>query len=152
MNRRRGAALIEFAIGLPFALMLFIGISDFTGYFWQQVRMEEVARWVHGRMAPTLDGYARADRETMARLALDLQAEAQKDLAMSDLRVTLSRHYACPLPTGGEKKLTDAAQLCDGERVYLRVVSDRDVAPLFAPLRQLGYPRTSFSRHFLRIR
>jgi hypothetical protein len=151
-NRRRGAALMEFAMALPFAITLFLGIGDFVVYFWQQTRMEELARLTSAKIAPALAGYAAADTDTLARAARTLQETVRTESGQNAVSIQISRHYACPLPNGSEKNLTSSPQLCDGERVYLRVASDQAVTPLFGPLRLLGYPQTAFSRHFLRIR
>ena len=149
---RRGAALVEFAMGLPIALTIFIGLSDLSVYFWSQTQMEEVSRMAAARIAPDVAAYASADEKGLAELALSVREFVRRDSGRPELNVALTRHFACPLPDGKEKNLTAEPQLCDGERVYLRVVSDRAVAPLLGPLRLLGFPQTAFSRHVIRIR
>lgn len=151
-RRQRGAALLEFAMGLPFALTIFIGISDLSVYFWFQTQMEEVARMAAARVAPDLPAYATATEKGLAEFAIAVRDSVRRDSGHPEIDVTLTRHFACPLPDGKQKNLTTEPQLCDGERVYLRVVSDRAVAPLLGPLRLLGYPKTAFSRHVIRIR
>ncbi|MBI2685295.1 MAG: pilus assembly protein [Acidobacteria bacterium] len=148
----RGAALIEFAIALPFTLTLFIGIGDFTAYFWSQTQMEEVARLALSRIVPALDGYASADAGSFEKYENTIQESLRRETGRKELAIKLSRHYACPLPSGAEQNLFTEPQLCQGERVYLRVASDQPVAPLLAPLRLIGYPSRAFSRHVIRIR
>ena len=151
-RKQRGAALLEFAMALPFALTLFVGISDFSVYFWSQTRMEEIARLTVNRMTPGLTGYATATDAALTQLSRSLEETIRRDSGVADVSLALSRHFACPLADGKEKNLTVEPQLCEGERVYLRVASDRAVAPLLGPLRLLGYPKTAFSRHFIRVR
>ena len=151
-GRQRGAALLEFAVALPFALTIFLGISDFSVYFWSQTQMEEVARFAANRIAPDLPVYAAATDTSLAEFARTLQDAVRKDSGRPEVTVALSRHFACPLADGKEKNVTAEPQLCEGERVYLRVVSDRAVAPLLGPLRLLGFPKTAFSRHVIRVR
>lgn len=151
-RRRRGAALLEFAIALPFALTLFLGISDFSIYFWSQTRMEEIARLTVSRMTPGLPGYASASDAALTQFTRSLEETIRRDSGVADVSLALSRHFACPLADGKEKNVTAEPQLCEGERVYLRVVSDRAVAPLLGPLRLLGFPKTAFSRHVIRVR
>ena len=154
MNRRRqrGAALLEFAMALPFALTLFLGISDFSIYFWSQTRMEEIARLTVSRMMPGLAGYAFASDAALTQLTRSLEETIRRESGVADVTLGLSRQFACPLADGKEKNVTAEPQLCEGERVYLRVVSDRAVAPLLGPLRLLGFPKTAFSRHVIRVR
>lgn len=151
-GRRHGAALLEFAMALPFALTIFLGISDFSLYFWSQTRMEDLARIAVTRMTPGLGGYANVSDTALAEFARSLESTVRRDSGVNDVSLALSRHFACPLADGREKKLTAEPQLCEGERVYLRVASDRAVTPLLGPLRLLGYPKTAFSRHFIRVR
>lgn len=151
-RRQQGAALLEFAMALPFALTLFLGLSDFSLYFWKQTRMEEAARLTAAKIAPALDGYAAADGPSLSLFSRTLEETVRQESGFANLRLSLSRHYACPLTDGAEKILTAEPQLCPGERVYLRVASDQPVAPLLAPLRLLGFPQTAFSRHFVRLR
>jgi Flp pilus assembly protein TadG len=151
-GRQRGAALLEFAVALPFALTIFLGISDFSVYFWSQTQMEEVARFAANRIAPDLPAYAAATDKALEELAHSLQDAVRKDSGRPEVTVALSRQFACPLADGKEKNVTAEPQLCEGERVYLRVVSDRAVAPLLGPLRLLGFPKTAFSRHVVRVR
>ena len=151
-DRRRGAALLEFAVALPFALTVFLGISDFSVYFWSQTQMEEVARFAASRIAADLPAYAAATGPSLTESARILEESVRRDSGRPEVTVALSRHFACPLADGKEKNLTAEPQLCEGERVYLRVVADRAVAPLLGPLRLLGYPKTAFSRHVVRVR
>lgn len=151
MNRRRGAALLEFAMALPFALTLFVGIGDFSVYFWRQVQMEELARGVHRSITAAANTYAAADTSAFESLARAAEAEVRRLSDNPGLSVRLSRHYACPQVDGNESELSDRAVLCPGERTYLRVQTEQPVAPLLAPLRALGYPATAFSRHVLRL-
>ena len=151
-RRERGAALLEFAMALPFALTLFLGISDFSVYFWLQAQMEETARHTAGKIAPSLDGYATADATALSSMEHSLAESVRRETGAPELAISLSRHYACPSADGSEKNLTAEPQLCPGERVYLRVASDRAVTPLLGPLRLLGFPKTAFSRHFIRLR
>ena len=151
-RKNRGAVLLEFAVALPFALTLFIGIADFSAYFWRQTQMEEVARIAVARMTPALGGYAAADAETLHRFTLSLQEDVRGDSGLPNLTVELTRQYACPLTSGADQELTSEPQLCTGERVYLRVASHYAVEPLLGPLRSMGFPETAFSRHVIRIR
>jgi hypothetical protein len=151
-QRQTGGAILEFAIALPFALSVFLGIGDFSIYFWRQVQMEEVARIALATVVPSRDGYANADSDALHRFEQVLQNAVRAETGDGTVRIHLSHHYACPLPNGTEKSLTASPQLCAGERVYLRMAGDRAVSPLFGPLRLLGYPSTAFTRHFVRLR
>jgi hypothetical protein len=148
---QRGAALLEFAVALPFSLMLFVGIGDFSAYFWHQTQMEEAARMTAARIAPALAGYAAADAEALHRYAQVLQDEVRKESGVRKMTIALSRDYACPLPSGAEQKATPESRQCKDERVYLRIASDDPVEPLLGPLRALGFPKTAFSRHVVRL-
>ena len=150
--KERGAALIEFAVALPFALILFIGIGDFSVYFWRQNQMEEAARLTASKIAPALAEYASADAETLHRFSQSLQEEVRKESGVTGMTVALTRHYACPLASGAERELTAEPKQCSSERAYLRVVSDDPMEPLLGPLRAFGFPKTAFSRHVMRIR
>lgn len=152
MNRRRGAALLEFAMALPFALTLFVGISDFTIYFWRQVQMEEIARGLHQRIAATPAAYSAATAGELDGLARTMEADARRWSGAPQLAVQFSRHYACPQAGGQETGMAASPLPCADQRVYLRVQAEQPVAPLFAPLRALGYPAAAFSRHVLRLR
>lgn len=155
MNRhrgRRGAALMEFAMALPFALTLFIGIADFSVYFWRQTQMEEVARFTAAQIGPLATGYLAADEAGLQRYARLLESDAQAAFARKNLRIGLSRQYACPLPTGAEESLSPDPRGCPAERVYLRVTGDENLEPILRPLRAMGYPKSSFWRHVIRLR
>lgn len=151
-RRQRGAALLEFAMGLPVALFVFVGIGDFAAYFWHQVRMEEAARATVARISPNLDGYAASSADALPGFAQTLQVAIRQESGLDRFSVTLSRHYACPTPTGTEQLVSPEPQLCSGERVYLRIATDHPVEPLLGPLRWIGYPKSAFSRHMIRIR
>ena len=114
--------------------------------------MEELARIVLATVVPSRDGYADANRDTLDRFERVLQNAVHAETGDGSVRIHLSHHYACPLPDGKEKSLTTSPQLCEGERVYLRMAGDRAVSPMFGPLRLLGYPSTAFTRHFVRLR
>lgn len=155
MNRKRtlrGAALVEFAMALPFAMTVFIGIGDFSVYFWRQTQMEEVARIAASEIAPEIANLADAAPDALARFSQSLRESAAKASGIDGLNLALTRQYACPLPSGADRNLTAEPQLCPGERVYLRVTGDRAVEPLLAPLRLIGYPKTAFTRHVIRVR
>ncbi len=151
-HRKRGAALLEFAMGLPIALFVFVGIGDFAAYFWHQVRMEEAARATVARITPNLEGYAVAPSDALAGFAQTLQIAVRQETGLDRFSVNLSRHYACPTSTGAEHLLSPEPQLCSGERVYLRIATDQAVEPLLGPLRWMGFPKAAFSRHMIRIR
>jgi len=149
--KERGAALVEFAVALPFALILFIGIGDFSVYFWRQNQMEEAARLTTSKIAPALAGYASADAEVLHRFSQSLQEEVRKESGLNGMTIALTRHYACPLANGAEQELTAEPTQCTAERAYLGVVSDDPVEPMLGPLRAFGFPRTAFSRHMVRL-
>jgi hypothetical protein len=150
--RTRGAALLEFAMALPFALILFIGIGDFTAYFWRLTQMEEVARSTVSKINPALAHYASMDDNTLHRSAQTLQEAVQKDFGVGGTTVLLTRGYACPLSSGGDQDLTPEPKGCKNERIYLKVASNKVVEPFLSPLRMLSFPTTAFSRHVMRIR
>lgn len=152
MNKRRGGALLEFAMALPFALTLFIGIGDFSVYFWRQTQMEEISRLTASKIAPAVAGYLTADAAGLLQSSQSLQDQVRSESGVKSMTIALTRYYACPLADGADRELTGAAQQCPGERVYLRVNSDDAVEPLLGPLRWLGFPKTAFSRHVIRIR
>jgi hypothetical protein len=151
-RRQRGGALLEFAMVLPFSVMLFLGIGDFGVFFWRQTQMEEVERLAVRRVDSAPAGYATADEKALAGFGRLLEEDVRRDSGFPHVTLTLSRHYTCPLASGGERELTDRPQLCANERVYLRIASDQAVSPLLQPLRWMGFPETAFSRHFVRIR
>lgn len=151
-RKQRGAALLEFAVALPFSLMLFIGIGDFSVYFWRQTQMEEVARMTAARITPALAGYAAADGEALHQYSQILQEEIRKETGSRKMTIALTRDYACPLTSGAEEESTNVSRQCTDERVYLRIASDDPVAPLLGPLRAFGFPKTTFSRHVIRLR
>lgn len=149
---RRGGALIEFAIVLPFAVMLFVGIGDFGVYFWRLTQMEEVARLAVTRVNEAPAAYAAADEPALLRYTSQLEQDVRRDSGFPDVAVTLSRQYACPSAAGAEEKLFPEPQLCQGERVYVQVAGEHAVSPLLQPLVWMGFPKSAFSRHFMRIR
>ncbi|MFN0104333.1 MAG: TadE/TadG family type IV pilus assembly protein [Bryobacteraceae bacterium] len=151
-GKDHGAALLEFAMALPFALILFIGIGDFSVYFWRQTQMEEAARLTVAKLAPSFPGYVAADADSLLRFSQALQEEVRNESGINRITVALSRQYACPQASGTEREPTAQPQLCSGERIYLRVASDDPVEPLLGPLRWMGFPKTAFSRHVIRIR
>jgi len=151
MKRERGAALLEFAMALPFALTLFIGIGDFSVYFWRQTQMEETARLTAAKISPVTDAYLSADAEALLRFNQALQEQVRKESGIRGMTIILQRQYACPLADGGDQELTAQARACPGERVYLRVAADDAVEPMLGPLRLMGYPKSAFSRHVMRI-
>ena len=151
-RNQRGAALLEFAVALPFSLMLFIGISDFSVYFWRQTQMEEAARMTAARITPSLAGYAAAGAEALHLYSQTLQEEVRKESGVKKMTIALTRDYACPLPSGAEQETTKDPRQCKDERVYLRIASDDPVEPLLGPLRALGFPKSAFSRHVIRLR
>ena len=148
-RKQRGAALLEFAMALPFALTLFIGISDFSIYFWRQTEMEDVARLTAAKLPQNL---ATATAGALQNESRTLQSELRKVSGRQTLDLKLTRLYACPLATGGEVELTSEPGNCANERVYLRVANDYPVEPILGPLRWLGFPKTAFSRHVVRLR
>lgn len=152
MSRRRGAALLEFAVALPFALILFVGIGDFSVYFWRQTEMEEIARGLHQAIFASADSYASAAGSQLETLAHSLETDVRRRTGTPDLTVQLSRHYACPQAEGAENELSAVSRPCAGERIYLRVQAEKPAAPMLTPLRRLGYPTAAFSRHVLRLR
>ena len=152
MKKRRGGALLEFAMALPFALTLFIGIGDFSVYFWCQTQMEETSRLTASKIAPAVAGYLTADAAGLLRASQSLQDQVRAESGVKSMTIALTRYYACPLADGADRELTGDAQQCPGERVYLRVNSDDAVEPLLGPLRWLGFPKSAFSRHVIRIR
>jgi hypothetical protein len=149
---RRGAALLEFAMALPFALILFIGIGDFSIYFWRQTAMEEASRLAAAQIAPALKDYLAADAAALHRLSRNLQAQVRTGSGIDNMTISLTRHYACPLPAGGERLPTAEPEHCRSERVYLRMANDDAAEPILTPLRWIGFPKSSFSRHVIRIR
>ncbi len=152
MKRERGGAILEFAMALPFALTLFIGIGDFSVYFWRQTQMEETARLTASKIAPDASGYVAADAAALLLFSQSLQDQVRTESGISGMMIALTRQYACPLANGADQELTSEAQQCPGERVYLRVNSDDAVEPLLGPLRWMGFPKSAFSRHVIRIR
>lgn len=151
-NRRRGAALLEFAVSLPFALGLFIGIGDFSAFFWRQTRLEDANRAAGQRVLTALSAYASIDSPAVEQRGWALEAEMRRSAEFADARLTLFRHFACPTEAGAEHALTAVPQLCPGERVYVEVAIGQPVEPLLAPLSWLGYPKQAFSRHMIRVR
>jgi TadE-like protein len=151
-NRRRGAALLEFAVSLPFALGLFIGIGDFSAFFWRQTRLEEANRTAVHRVLAAAPAYASIDAPAVEQRGWALEAEMRQAAEFSSARLTLFRHFACPTEAGAEHALTAVPQLCPGERVYLEVAIGQPVEPLLAPLSWIGYPKQAASRHMVRIR
>jgi len=148
---QRGAALLEFAVALPFSLMLFVGISDFSVYFWRQSQMEETARLALAKISPALARYAAADTETLRRYAQTLQQEARLESGANTMTIALTRDYACPTATGGEQPSTGIPTHCKDERAYLRLAGDAPVSPMLTPLSAVGFPKTAFSRHVIRL-
>ena len=149
---QRGAALLEFAVALPFSLMLFVGISDFSVYFWRQSQMEETARLALIKISPALPQYAAADIDALHRYAHALQDQIRSESGSTTLTIALTRDYACPTATGEEQPSTEIPTHCKDERAYLRIAGDTPVAPMFTPLRAIGFPKTAFSRHVIRLR
>lgn len=149
---RRGGALVEFAIVLPFSVTLFLGIGDFGLYFWRMTQMEEVARLAVTRVQAAPAAYAAADEPALLRYTSQMEQDVRRDSGLPELTLALARRYACPSPEGAEEKLFPEPQLCQGERVYLQVAGEHAVSPLLQPLAWMGFPKSAFSRHFLRIR
>lgn len=149
---RRGGALIEFAIALPFSVTLFLGIGDFGLYFWRLTQMEEAVRFAVSRVNAAPAAYAAADEPALLRYASQLENDVRLDSGYPEIAVTLSRQFACPSSTGSEDKLSPEPQLCQGERVYLQIAGEHAVSPLLQPLAWMGFPKSALSRHFLRIR
>lgn len=147
----RGGALLEFAMALPFALILFLLIGDFALFFWRQAQMEEVSRAVAAQISPERTRYLPADDAGLRHLADGLRVKLQSHGGHESLAILLHRRYACPLLEGGEEAPTAAARQCAGERVYLRVECEETLQPLFRPLLAWGYPERAFSRHTLRL-
>lgn len=148
-SRQRGAALIEFALALPFALTLFVGIGDFSVYFWRLTKMEEVARIATAKLitSPLL-----ANAASLESLQQSLQAELRQDSGNRSLTISLELAYACPDASGGEISLSPQPRHCPGERHYLRLNGEDTADPMLLPLRSMGFPRTVFTRHAVRIR
>jgi len=151
-NRRRGAALLEFAVSLPFALGLFIGIGDFSAFFWRQTRLEEANRTAVQRILSAAPAYAAIDSQAVEQRGWALEAEMRQADEFSSARLSLFRHFACPTEAGAEHALTAVPQRCPGERVYVEVAIGQPVEPLLAPLSCIGYPKQASSRHLIRIR
>jgi Flp pilus assembly protein TadG len=55
MNKRKGGALLEIAVALPFVLTLFIGLLDFTIFFYQQTMLQTV---LHGAVHTVIENRA----------------------------------------------------------------------------------------------
>jgi len=155
MNARlsqRGAALLEFAIALPFAITLFLGISDFSVFFWRQTQMEETARLAVSRIAPNRIGFADAPPQDFLRFSQILEQDLRRASGHPNISLELTRHYTCPLADGSEPALSNQPHHCLNERVYLRLAASQAVDPILGPLRWAGFPTASFSHHFVRLR
>lgn len=148
----RGAALLEFAMALPFALTVFLGIGDFSIFFWRQTEMEEIARLLTSQIAAESAQWVQADEKSLARLSESFRESVKEKTGHPRLALTFTRQYACPSPGGDEQTATALPQNCVGERIYLRVESDEVIEPIFKPLQWTGFPKTAFSRHVLRLR
>jgi hypothetical protein len=151
-RRERGAALLEFALAMPFAVLLFAGIADFGGFFWQQAQMEEVSRRAAARIGAARTGYATAGERETQGFAGNLETELRQESGRKGLRVQYQRRYACPEADGGERELRTGAANCPGERVYVTLQVSEPTAPLLSGLRHLGFPRSAESRHAIRVR
>ena len=151
MQRQRGAALLEFAVALPFSLLLFIGIGDFSVYFWRQTQIEEIVRLASAKIVPAPSRYAAADARALFSYAQLLQGEIRQESGPETMTIALTRDYACPEPSGGERQSTAAPSQCKDERIYLGITAENPVGPLLSPLRALGYPKTTFARHVIRL-
>jgi hypothetical protein len=149
---RRGAALLEFAMALPFALTLFLGIGDFSVFFWRQMQMEDTARLAVSRIHPNRPGFAAAAPEDFRRFASLLEQDLRLTANLPNLTVRLTRHYTCPFADGTEPPLSDLPTNCRNERVYLRLAASDPVDPILGPLRWAGFPKATFSHHFIRLR
>lgn len=155
MNRnrhRRGAALLEFAMALPVAILLFAGIVDFSVFFWKQTEMEESARRVTRSILPAGEAYAAAGEDTMKRYVRTLEADLHRDSRFTNVSVSLERQYACPTASGAEEAPALFQRNCPGERIYLRIANTAPVEPILAPLAWMGFPKQTFTRHTLRVR
>ncbi len=151
-KRERGAALLEFAVAMPFALLLFAGIADFGGYFWQQTELEALSRRAAGRVGPARAGWAGAGEQEFQSYAANLETELRGKSGRKGLAVRSERRYACPDSGGGERELGAAATGCAGERVYVVMRVSEATAPLLGALRRVGFPAAAESRHTLRVR
>lgn len=151
-RRRRGAALLEFALSLPFALLLFVGIGDFSAFFWHQLRLEEASRDTIGRILPERAALVTADATGLAVRGHALENTLHQQTKLANANLALHHLYACPTATGAERAPTPAPQRCPGERVYLEIRIGQPVDPLLRPLLWMGYPRAAVARHLLRIR
>jgi hypothetical protein len=149
---QRGAALLEFAIALPFAITLFLGISDFSIFFWRQAQMEETARLAIARILPSRPGFADAAPPDFLRFSQILEQDLRRLSGNPKIALELTRHYACPLADGSEPSLSSEPHQCLNERVYLRLAASEAIDPIVGPLRWAGFPKATFSRHFIRLR
>jgi hypothetical protein len=148
----RGAALLEFAMAMPFALLLFAGIADFGGYFWQQTELEALSRRAAARIGPARAGWAAAGEREFQSYASNLETELRGESGRKGLRVQSERRYSCPDSGGGERELGAAATGCAGERVYVAMRVSEATAPLLGGLRHIGFPPAAECRHTLRVR
>lgn len=138
-RRQRGAALIEMASILPFSVLLCVGLSDFSTYFWRQLRLEEASRGAVSATALPPEAPALA-----ARIGAETGSQAAE--------VTVTQHFTCPDANGEDREFTDTATHCDAERTYVRVVVQEPSAPLLTLLKAAGYPAYVRTRHWVRIR
>lgn len=151
-RKRRGAALLEFAMALPFALTLFVGIGDFSVFFWRQTELEEVARDAAAKITRDVTSYTGADAGQFELLSRNLQEQLRTTSRRPQLTVELNRQYVCPLTSGAEQDTAGAPLHCTDERIYLRLAARDPVDPLLRPLRSLGFPGAAISRHAIRLR
>lgn len=148
---RQGAAILEFALALPVAILLFLSLADFSLLFLQQARLEIAARTLAGQIAHHARN-TRADSRALQSFAdLALRSQELKEWTPADITVLAHRHYTCPLEGGGESKLMPERPGCQEERTYISVSLSAMTEPVVRPLTFTGFPRQILSRLTLRI-